>query len=110
MENLNNNTKSTTKKISRKKRATKRAIGTIFIAILSIGITAIISVGATLAYFAGSTTANQALYMGGPVYVEITGRNNDYKAGDGNLDISAFAGRTTGTAGTISNTILLPGQ
>ena len=99
-----------TKKTSRKKRSTRRALGTLFIALLSVGITAIISVGATLAYFAGSTTANQALYMGGPVYVEITGRNNDFKAGDGNLDIAAFAGRTTGTAGTISNTILLPGQ
>lgn len=111
MDNSNiNTTKPNTKKISRKRRATRRTIGTIFIAILSIGITAIISVGATLAYFAGSTTANQALFMGGPVYVEITGRNNDFKAGDGNLDIAAFAGRTTGTAGTISNTILLPGQ
>ena len=107
MENTNVNT---TKKTTRRKRSTRRAIGTLFIALLSVGITAIISVGATLAYFAGSTTANQALYMGGPVYVEITGRNNDFKAGDGNLDIAAFAGRTTGTAGTISNTILLPGQ
>jgi len=102
--------KTTNKKSTKKKRSTKRALGTLFIALLSVGITAIISVGATLAYFAGSTTANQALYMGGPVYVEITGRNNDFKAGDGNLDIAAFAGRTTGTAGTISNTILLPGQ
>ena len=101
---------STNKKSIKKKRTTRRAIGTLFIALLSVGITAIISIGATLAYFAGSTTANQALYMGGPVYVEITGRNNDFKAGDGNLDIAAFAGRTTGTAGTISNTILLPGQ
>lgn len=101
---------STNKKTIRKKRTTRRAIGTLFIALLSVGITAIISIGATLAYFAGSSTANQSLYMGGPVYVEITGRNNDFKAGDGNLDIAAFAGRTTGTAGTISNTILLPGQ
>ena len=101
---------STTTKNKKRKRSTRRAIGTLFIALLSVGITAVISVGATLAYFAGSTTANQSLYMGGPVYVEITGRNNDFKAGDGNLDIAAFAGRTTGTAGTISNTILLPGQ
>ena len=93
-----------------RKKSTKRAIGTLFISLLSIGITAVLSVGATLAYFAGSTTASNALYMGGPVYVEITGRNNDFKAGDGNLDISAFVGRTTGTAGTISNTVLLPGQ
>lgn len=92
------------------KKTTRRTLGTLFIALLSIGITAVISVGATLAYFAGSTTANKALYMGGPVYVEITGRNNDFLAGDGNLDISAFAGRTTGTAGVIDNTILLPGQ
>lgn len=101
-------TKSRTKISSNK--MSKKTIGTIFIAVLSVAITAIISVGATLAYFAGSSTANQALYMGGPVYVEITGRNNDFKAGDGNLDIAAFAGRTTGTAGTINNTILLPGQ
>ena len=99
----------TTKKKRRSSRARKR-IGTLFIAVLSIGITVLLSVGATLAFFAGSTTANNSLYMGGPVYVEITGRNNDFKAGNGNLDISAFVGRTTGTAGTISNTVLLPGQ
>jgi len=103
-----NNIKNT--KSTRKRKNTKKTLGTLFIALLSIGITAVISIGATLAFFAGSTTANNALYMGGPVYVEITGRNNDFKAGDGNLDISAFAGRTTGTAGTINNTILLPGQ
>lgn len=99
----------TTKKKRRSSRARKR-IGTLFIAVLSVGITVLLSVGATLAFFAGSTTANNSLYMGGPVYVEITGRNNDFKAGNGNLDISAFVGRTTGTAGTISNTVLLPGQ
>ena len=97
-------------KTENKRKSTKRAIGTLVVSLLSIAITAVISIGATLAYFAGSTTANQALFMGGPVYVEITGRNNDFKAGDGNLDISAYAGRTTGTAGTISNTVLLPGQ
>lgn len=102
--------KKTIKKSSTRKKSTRRTIGTIFIAMLSVTITAVISIGATLAYFAGSTTANQSLFMGGPVYVEITGRNNDFKAGDGNLDISAYAGRTTGTAGTINNTILLPGQ
>lgn len=103
-----------TKKIQNKKnnskRNTRRRIGTLVISLLSIGITAVVSVSATLAFFAGSTTANNSLYMGGPVYVEITGRNNDFKAGNGNLDIAAFAGRTTGTAGTINNTILLPGQ
>jgi len=98
------------RRIRRNKKLSKRTIGTVFVTLLSVGITAIISIGATLAYFAGSTTANNALYMGGPVYVEITGRNNDFKAGNGNLDIAAFAGRTTGTAGTINNTILLPGQ
>lgn len=97
-------------KTEKKRKSSKRAIGTLVVSLLSIAITAVISIGATLAYFAGSTTANQALFMGGPVYVEITGRNNDFKAGDGNLDISAYAGRTTGTAGTISNTVLLPGQ
>ena len=84
-------------KTENKRKSTKRAIGTLVVSLLSIAITAVISIGATLAYFAGSTTANQALFMGGPVYVEITGRNNDFKAGDGNLDISAYAGRTTGT-------------
>lgn len=97
-------------KKKKKNGSARRTVGTVVIALLSVTITAVVSIGATLAYFAGSTTANQALYMGGPVYVEITGRNNDFKAGDGNLDISAVAGRTTGTAGTISNTILLPGQ
>lgn len=100
----------TIKKSNTKKKSARRTLGTIFIAVLSVAITAVISIGVTLAYFAGSTTANQSLFMGGPVYVEITGRNNDFKAGDGNLDISAYAGRTTGTAGTIDNTILLPGQ
>lgn len=94
----------------KKKKSSKTAIGMLVVSLLSIAITAVISIGATLAYFAGSTTASQSLFMGGPVYVEITGRNNDFKAGDGNLDISAYAGRTTGTAGTISNTVLLPGQ
>lgn len=105
---MESNTKSKNK--SKVNKKSKRAIGTLVISLLSIAITAIISIGATLAYFAGSTTADQSLFMGGPVYVEITGRNNDFKAGDGNLDITAYAGRTTGTAGTISNTVLLPGQ
>ena len=101
---------ATTKSSSIRKHRAKKQLGIIFISILSIGITIILSVGATLAFFAGSSTANNSLYMGGPVYVEITGRDNDFKAGYGNLDIAAFAGRTTGTAGTISNAILLPGQ
>ena len=102
--------KKSTNSTSKKRKAIRKRIGTLFIAVLSIGITVLVSVGATLAFFAGSTTANNALYMGGPVYLEMTGRNNDFLAGNGNLDISAFAGRTTGTAGSISNTILLPGQ
>lgn len=102
--------KTKNKNTKKNKRTIKRSIGTLLIALLSVGVTAVLSIGATLAFFAGSTTANNALYMGGPVYVEITGRNNDFKAGNGNLDISAFVGRTTGTAGTINNTILLPGQ
>lgn len=107
--NVNNNDYIEIKK-PKKKRAKKKTVGTVVIALLSMAITAVLSVGATLAFFAGSTVADQSLYMGGPVYVEITGRNNDFKAGNGNLDISAVAGRTTGTAGTITNTILLPGQ
>jgi hypothetical protein len=111
MENNNiNSTNTTIKRPKKKTRSSKKKIGTLVIALLSAGITAVLSVGATLAFFAGSTVADQSLYMGGPVYVEITGRNNDFKAGNGNLDISAVAGRTTGTAGTITNTILLPGQ
>ncbi len=109
---VHNMKKVKTKNIKTTKKANAyKKIGTLFIALLTIGITAVISVGATLAFFAGSTAANRALFMGGPVYIEITGRNNDFKAGDGNLDIAAFVGsRTTGTAGTIDNTILLPGQ
>ena len=111
--NSNNGVKIMAKKTVKrksKKSSIKRTTGIILISILSIGITAIISIGATLAFFAGSTTANNSLYMGGPVYVEMTGRNNDFLAGNGNLDISAYAGRTTGTAGSYDNTILLPGQ
>ena len=108
MENIT--TKNTESTHRTKRKSTRRKVGTAIIAALTIGLTATASVGATLAFFAGSTTANRALYMGGPVYVEITGRNNDFLAGNGNLDISAFAGRTTGTAGTIDNTVLLPGQ
>lgn len=106
-KNINNETINVTPK---RKKLKRKKIGTLVIALLSAGITAVLSVGATLAFFAGSTVADQSLYMGGPVYVEITGRNNDFKAGNGNLDISAVAGRTTGTAGSINNTILLPGQ
>lgn len=104
------NTNTYIKNTKRRRKNPKKTLGTLFIALLSLGITAVVSIGATLAFFAGSTTANNSLYMGGPVYVEITGRNNDFKAGNGNLDIAAFIGRTTGTAGTINNTILLPGQ
>jgi len=101
---------ATTRTKKTRTSSSKKRLGTLFISLLSIGITILLSVGATLAFFAGSSTANNALYMGGPVYVEITGRNNDFKSGSGNLDIAAFAGRTTGTAGTITNTVLLPGQ
>lgn len=105
-----NRTKQSISKSKKLKKSTRRSLGTLFIALLSIGITAVISIGVTLAYFAGSANANNSLFMGGPVYVEMTGRNNDFLAGNGNLDISAYAGRSTGTAGIIDNTILLPGQ
>lgn len=107
MKNSNVNIETTRTK---RKKSAKRTAGIIAVATLTIGLTAVLSVGATLAFFAGSTTANKSLYMGGPVYVEMTGRNNDFLAGNGNLDITAFAGRTTGTAGGIDNTVLLPGQ
>lgn len=106
MENNVNNQRATTKT----KKSLRKRMGLIVLGTLTIGLTVALSVGATLAFFAGSTTANKSLYMGGPVYVEMTGRNNDFLAGNGNLDISAVAGRSTGTAGSIDNTILLPGQ
>ncbi len=108
MENNTNNQNPV--KTKKSKKGLRKKVGIIALSALALGLTAVLSVGATLAFFAGSTTANKSLYMGGPVYVEMTGRNNDFLAGNGNLDISAVAGRTTGTAGTFDNTILLPGQ
>lgn len=110
----------TTKKKKSKKGLRKR-IGIIAVGGLSLVLTVCLSVGATLAWFAGSTWASKSLYMGGPVYVEMAGRGTQtgdgsgtakWLGGDGNLDIKAAAGRTTGTvaADGISDDILLPGQ
>lgn len=115
----------TTKKRS-KKKALKKRIGIIAVGGLSLVLTVCLSVGATLAWFAGSSWASKSMYMGGPVYVEMAGRNTDnegvdstkWVGGQGNLDIQAFAGRTTGYGSTTGDApsasetkdVLLPGQ
>ena len=117
----------TTKKRRKKTKSLKRRIGIIAVGGLSLVLTVCLSVGATLAWFAGSTWASKSLYMGGPVYVEMAGRNGgtastNWVGGQGNLDIQAVAStRTTGTvdnfdsaSGPIKNVtqdeVLLPGQ
>lgn len=121
----------TTKK--KKSKRLKRRIGLIAIGGMSLVLTVCLSVGATLAWFAGSTWASNDLYMGGPVYVEMTGRGHagtttgtganegKWVGGDGKLDIVASA-RSTGTAksginkdkqditGYDTTDVLLPGQ
>lgn len=107
----------TTKK-KKTKKGLKKRIGLIAIGGLSLVLTVCLSVGATLAWFAGSTHANKSLFMGGPVYVEMTGRDGsaaDWQGGSGQLDIEAFK-RGVGTirdGAIIKDTdtdILLPGQ
>lgn len=98
----------TTKKRKTKKGLKKR-IGLIAIGGLSLVLTICLSVGATLAWFAGSTHADKSLFMGGPVYVEMTGSDDTtWKGGSGNLDITSFE-RGMGTVQG-ENGILLPGQ
>ena len=98
----------TTKKRKTKKGLKKR-IGLIAIGGLSLVLTICLSVGATLAWFAGSTHADKSLFMGGPVYVEMTGRDDTkWEGGSGNLDITSFK-RGMGTVQD-ENGILLPGQ
>lgn len=100
----------TTKK-RKSKKGFKKRIGLIAIGGLSLVLTVCLSVGATLAWFAGSTHADKSLFMGGPVYVEMKGRDGDgtsWKGGSGNLDITSFE-RGMGTVGDESG-VLLPGQ
>ena len=70
----------TTKKSKAKKKGLKKRIGLIAMGGLSLVLTVCLSVGATLAWFAGSTWSSQTLYMGGPVYVEMSGANNSLYA------------------------------
>lgn len=99
-----------TKKRKAKKKGLKKRIGLIAIGGLSLVLTVCLSVGATLAWFAGSTHASKSLFMGGPVYVEMSGRaGTDWSGGAGKLDITTFS-RTTGTVGDSFEDILLPGQ
>ena len=101
-------------KITKKKKAKKglkKRIGLFAIGGLSLVLTICLSVGATLAWFAGSTHADKSLFMGGPVYVEMTGRDGsstNWQGGSGNLDITSFE-RGMGTVGE-ENGVLLPGQ
>lgn len=108
-------------KITKKKKAKKglkKRIGLFAIGGLSLVLTICLSVGATLAWFAGSTHADKSLFMGGPVYVEMTGRDGssaNWQGGSGKLDIEAFergVGTLTSTGGIIEDNsdILLPGQ
>ena len=101
-------------KITKKKKTKKglkKRIGLFAIGGLSLVLTICLSVGATLAWFAGSTHADKSLFMGGPVYVEMTGRDGssaNWQGGSGNLDITSFE-RGMGTVGE-ENGVLLPGQ
>lgn len=91
----------TTKK-KKAKKGLKKRIGLIAIGGLSLVLTVCLSVGATLAWFAGSTHADQSLFMGGPVYVEMTGETDTgtWQGGSGHLDMEA-----NGNSG-----VLLPGS
>ena len=111
----------TTKKSRKKSKRLKKRIGIIAVGGLSFVLTICLSVGATLAWFAGSTWASKDVYMGGPVYVEMTGSGedtddgSDWMAGSGMLDIKAETARTKGTvqddeSDVDYNEILLPGQ
>lgn len=92
----------TTKKSKAKKKGLKKRIGLIAIGGLSLVLTVCLSVGATLAWFAGSTWSSQTLYMGGPVYVEMSGANNSVtKDGDGKYN-DAGVGNWKGGAGSLS--------
>ena len=110
----------TTKKSRKKSKRLKKRIGIIAVGGLSFVLTICLSVGATLAWFAGSTWASKDVYMGGPVYVEMTGTGTNaeggtsWNAGSGKLDIKADTARSTGTSslpsGVDASNILLPGQ
>ena len=103
----------TTKK-KKKTKSLRRRIGIIAVGGLSLVMTICLSVGATLAWFAGSTWSDENLYMGGPVYVEMSGRGASgatdgngttvakWQGGTGSLDIQASAARTSGTAYSVA--------
>ena len=90
-----------TKKSKAKKKGLKKRIGLIAIGGLSLVLTICLSVGATLAWFAGSTWSSQTLYMGGPVYVEMSGANTSVTKGDGTYD-DANTKTWKGGAGSLS--------
>lgn len=92
----------TTKKSKAKKKGLKKRIGLIAIGGLSLVLTVCLSVGATLAWFAGSTWSSQTLYMGGPVYVEMSGANNSVTKGEGGTYTDAGTSNWKGGAGSLS--------
>ena len=110
-----------TKKNKKSKKAARlrRRIGMFVVAGLSLVLTVSMAVGSTLAWFAGSTWASKDLYLGGPVYLEMSGDGSDFtKSGAGNLNIQV-SGRNSGTNanynGSATSTpnggnVLLPGQ
>ena len=110
-----------TKKNKKSKKAARlrRRIGMFVVAGLSLVLTVSMAVGSTLAWFAGSTWASKDLYLGGPVYLEMSGADGDFKkSGAGNLDITV-SGRSSGTndnyngtatSTTNRNNVMLPGQ
>ena len=107
------------KKKSKRASRLKRQMGALVVAGLSLVLTVSMAVGSTLAWFAGSTWASKDLYLGGPVYLEMSGDGADYtKSGSGNLSIEV-SGRSSGTndnynngAASTGNTdnVMLPGQ
>ncbi|MBO7219253.1 MAG: hypothetical protein J6V40_04690, partial [Clostridia bacterium] len=107
------------KKKSKRASRLKKQMGALVVAGLSLVLTVSMAMGSTLAWFAGSTWASKDLYLGGPVYLEMSGDGTDYsKSGSGNLSIQV-TGRNSGTndnynggAASTSNTgnVMLPGQ
>lgn len=107
------------KKKSKRASRLKKQMGVLVVAGLSLVLTISMAVGSTLAWFAGSTWASKDLYLGGPVYLEMSGDGTDYsKSGSGNLSISVSS-RSSGTNADYNNgntttgnaaNVMLPGQ